>query len=151
VPDAAAQAALPAHCRVGTEYTTDLYRAPDSDFRRPDGSAITARGSRVAPVADRVFFYASTDRAAVAARPGGPSAQQTVPLASPLVVPGQTTLYVDATNGLLGDTEDGASFCVVEAGDGFSLSRPAAPGRGAQRPRPDTRCSAASMTSASRL
>jgi hypothetical protein len=114
VPDAAAQTAFPAHCRVGTEYTTDLYRAPDNDFRRLDGSVITARGSRAGPVRDRVFFYASTNHAAVTAR--GPSLRQTLTLTAPLVVPGRTTLYVDATNGLLGDVEDGIGFCVVEAG-----------------------------------
>jgi hypothetical protein len=114
VPDAAAQAAFPTHCRVGTEYTTDLYRAPDNDFRRLDGSVITARGSRAVPVRDRVFFYASTNRAAVTAR--GPSIHQTLPLTAPLVVPGRTTLYVDATDGLLGDVEAGIGFCVVEAG-----------------------------------
>jgi hypothetical protein len=114
VPDAAAQTAFPAHCRVGTEYTTDLYRAPDNDFRRLDGSVITARGSRAVPVRDRVYFYASTDRAAVTAR--GPSIHQTLPLTAPLVVPGRTTLYVDATNGLLGDVEDGIGFCAVEGG-----------------------------------
>lgn len=32
------------------------------------------------------------------------------------VVPTQTTLYLDATIWLLGDVEDGVSFCVVEAG-----------------------------------
>jgi hypothetical protein len=118
VPDAVARAAF-LQCRTlppGSEYTTDLYRAPNNDFRRPDGSVIVAAGTRAAPVANRVFFYASTDRAAANARSGGPSVNQTVPLASPLVVPGQTTFYLDATNGVLGGVDDGTGFCVVEAG-----------------------------------
>ncbi len=118
VPDAVARAAFP-QCRTlppGSEYTTDLYRAPDNDFRRPDGSVITAAGTRAAPVANRVFFFATTNPGAATGRSNGPSPNQTVPLASPLVVPGQTTFYLDATNGVLGGVDDGTGFCVVEAG-----------------------------------
>jgi len=116
VPDVAAQTAFPLYCRAGTEYTTDLYRAPDNDFRRPDGSVIPAAGTRAEPVANRVFFYASTDPAAANARSDGPSPNQTVLLSSPLVVPGQTTFYLDATNGVLGGVDNGTGFCVVEDG-----------------------------------
>lgn len=115
-PDAAAQTAFPGRCVVGTTYQTDLYRAPDNDYRRPDGTVIPAVGTRAAPVRQRVFVFATTDRAAANARAGGPSPTQTLPLASPLVVPTQTTLYFDATNGLLGGVEDGVSYCVVESG-----------------------------------
>lgn len=114
-PDAAAQTAFPERCIVGRTYETDLYRAPDNDYRRPDGAPISAAGTRAAPSSQRVFFFATTDRAAATARTGGPSINQTLPLASPLVVPTQTTLYVDATNGLLGGVEDGVGYCVVES------------------------------------
>lgn len=113
-PDAAAAAAFPGRCMAGTDHATDLYREPDTDFRRPDGTTITATGTRAAPGRQRVFFFASTNPTAANSRPGGPSPTQTVPLASPLVVPAQTTFYLDATNGLLGDEEDGVSYCVVE-------------------------------------
>ncbi len=116
-PDAAAQTAFPGRCVVGNTYETDLYRAPDTDFRRPDGTSITAVGTRAAPGRQRVFFFATTDRTAATSRAGGPSPNQTVTLASPLVVPTQTTLYLDATNGLLGDVEGGVPFCVVENGE----------------------------------
>lgn len=115
-PDAAAQAAFPGRCVVGNTHVTDLYRAPDSDYRRPDGTLILAAGTRAAPVRQRVFFFATTDRAAATARTGGPSINQALPLSTPLVVPTRTTLYLDATNGLLGGVEDGVNFCAVEAG-----------------------------------
>lgn len=115
-PDAAAQAAFPGRCLAATTHQTDLYRAPDADYRRPDGTPIIAAGTRAAPVRQRVYYFATTDRAAATARAAGPSATQTLPLASPLIVPTQTTLYFDATNGLLGGVEDGVSFCVVESG-----------------------------------
>jgi len=115
-PDAAAQAAFPGRCVAGTTHQTDLYRAPDNDYRRPDGTVINAAGTRAAPGRQRVFFFASTDRAAATARMGGPSIHQTVPMASPLVVPAQTTLFLDATNGVHGGVEGGVSFCVVERG-----------------------------------
>lgn len=115
--DAAAQAAFPGRCAAGSTHSTDLYRAPANDFRRPDGSVITAAGTRAAPIAQRVFMFATTDRAAANARAGGPSSNQSVPLSRPLIVPTQTTLYWDVTNGLLGGVEDGVSFCVVEAGE----------------------------------
>lgn len=116
VPDAVAQAAFPGRCRAGVEHVTDLYRSGDPPFRDLAGATIAARGSRGAPVVDRVHFFATTDPAAAQARSGGPAATQTLPLTSALVVPGRTTLYVDATDGLLGDTEDGVDYCVVEAG-----------------------------------
>lgn len=115
-PDAAAQAAFPGQCIVGVTHVTDLYRAPDTDYRRPDGTPINAAGTRAAPVRQRVFFFASTDRNAAISRPNGPSATQTLVLTSPLVIPTQTTFYLDATDGMLGGTEDGVNFCVVEAG-----------------------------------
>lgn len=101
---------------AGVETTTDVYRAPDTDFRDLAGAAIPARGTRAVPVADIVYFFATTHGAAATGRAGGPSATQVLPLATPMIVPGQTTLYVDATNGMLGDVEDGVSYCVAEAG-----------------------------------
>lgn len=116
-PDAVAAAAFPGSCRSDADAVTDLYRAPDTDFRTPEGATISAQGSRAAPVTDRVYFFATTDVGAATARPNGPSPNQTVALSSPLVVPGRTTLYLDATNGLLGGEEDGTAFCSVENGE----------------------------------
>jgi hypothetical protein len=116
-PDSAAVAAFPGRCVENTDSITDLYRAPDDDYRTHTGESIVARGSRAAPVTDRVFFFAAQDVDAATGRMNGPSPHQTVPLSSPLVVPGRTTLYLDATNGLWGDEEDGTPFCVVESGE----------------------------------
>lgn len=115
-PDAVAAAAFPGSCRSDADAVTDLYRAPDADYRTPEGAPISAQGSRAAPVTDRVFFFAATDVDAATSRHNGPSANQTLELSAPLVVPGRTTLYLDATNGLLGGEEDGVAFCSVENG-----------------------------------
>ena len=115
-PDAAAGAAWPGRCATGVEATTDLYRAPDTDFRDLAGATVAARGTRGAPVADVVYFFATTNPAALASRVGAPSVNQTVPLTAPLVVPGRMTLYVDATNGLLGALDGTTPYCAMENG-----------------------------------
>lgn len=114
IPDAAAQAAFPGKCAVGTLYTNDLYRAPDRDFKTQTGALIVARGSRTSPVVDRIYLFASRDPAAANARTGGPSDNQTLMLKTDLIVPGATTLYFDATGGIVGGTDSGAPYCVVE-------------------------------------
>lgn len=115
-PDAAAAAAFPGRCVAGVETTTDTYRAPDTDLRDLTGTPIVARGSRAAPVEDIAYFFATTNVAAATGRPGGPSPNQTGQLASPMIVPGQTTLYLDFTNGVLGGVEMGVTYCVAEEG-----------------------------------
>lgn len=116
-PDAVAAAAFPGRCTAGAESVTDLYRAGDEVvYRDLGGAAIPGRGSRASPVADRIFVFASTTPSAASSRTNGPTADQTVLLSGALTVPGQTTLYIDATDGLLGDIDDGTPYCVVEGG-----------------------------------
>lgn len=116
-PDAEAATTFPGQCEEGRDHVTDLYRAPDNDYRNLAGDPINAVGTRAAPGRQRVFTFASYNLA-VKARVDScrPSEHQSVLLSSPLVVPTQTTLYLDATNGVLGDVEDGVPFCVVERG-----------------------------------
>lgn len=119
IPDAVAEAAFPGRCTAGVESVTDLHRADDDDdlYRDLSGTPIPGRGSRASPVADRIFLFASTSPMAATSRSNGPTANQTVQLGGALTVPGQTTFYVDATDGVLGDVDtDGTPYCVVEAG-----------------------------------
>lgn len=112
--DNAAQTAYPAQCSTAQTYQTDLYRAPDTDFRRPDGTTISGAGSFTSPNRQRVFFFVTTDPAAATSRTNGPSANQTLALPSPLTLPGQRTFYFDANNGIAGYEDDGVNVCAIE-------------------------------------
>ncbi len=85
-------------CTAGLDYRQDFYRFENElvAFRNPDGAVVAARGTDVAPVEDFVWTYLSTSPSAVTARGYSPS--QVNALSTPLVVPGTTTFFVDATN-----------------------------------------------------
>lgn len=96
-------------CMHGVEFTRDLYREPDTDFQDLAGHPITAHGTDAAPIDDTVYFFASTDIAAVPSA----SPNQTLLMSGPLVVPGRTTFYLDPSGGV---TSNGSTppYCAVE-------------------------------------
>ncbi|MBX7149928.1 hypothetical protein K1X76_12735 [bacterium] len=105
VPDDDAVTAWPGVCDADTEESFDIYRT-DSGEVTPwvdlEGNDVTATGTFEAPGADVVTVFASTDPDAVIAATGA-NEFQVGELATELVVPGQTTFYFDASNGILGD------------------------------------------------
>ncbi|HET9066452.1 MAG TPA: hypothetical protein VFN22_11585 [Gemmatimonadales bacterium] len=100
-------------CVAGVMFTHDIYRAGNEPTPYLDiaGSPITARGTDATPVEDPVWAFLSTDTAAVAAR--GYSPNQIVLLSAQLHVPGSTTFYWDASNGL----RPTVSGCDIVAGE----------------------------------
>jgi hypothetical protein len=100
-----------------TEYTFDIYREAgddDGDWIDLNGVGVDATGSAAAPGADTTFFFGSTSVSAAKANGVTAHTNQSGGLASPLVVPGQTTYYWDATNGIENHVERRANYCWVE-------------------------------------
>ncbi len=99
-------------CVGGTEYLQDFYRAGNEivAFRDPDGAVLAARGTDATPVEDFVWTFLSTSPSAVIARGYSPS--QVNPLSTPLVVPGTTTFFIDATNAI----KTSMSKCEIQFG-----------------------------------
>ena len=97
-------------CTAGVDVQKDPYRAPDTDLLDMAGDPIPATGTTTTPGADHVYFLFSTDPASVTAR--GYSPNQVLQLSTPMIVPGQTTLYLDATNSVV----DEGGFCSLVPG-----------------------------------
>lgn len=90
-PDAVAEAAHGSTvCTAGAEYEFDTFKVGDPDRMTLGGPAQVGAGTVETPVAQRTYAYFSTDPEAVAAHD-----HQKLQLASPLIVPGQSTLYAD--------------------------------------------------------
>jgi hypothetical protein len=100
-------------CIGGTPFTHDTYRVDNetTPFDDIDGNPITAHGSDAAPVEDAIWAFASTNMASVTAR--GFNENQVIPLTTALHVPGSTTFYWDASNGL----QSTGTGCEVGAGE----------------------------------
>jgi hypothetical protein len=79
------------NCAVNVAYEMDIYREGQSDWKDVDLNPIIGTGTDEAPINDRVTLVITTDTTAAIAR--GFSGNQTIALASPLVVPGQSTFY----------------------------------------------------------
>jgi len=119
-PDATAVAAFTPICATGVTSIFDIYRAGGSDsnlWKDLNGSAITATGATLAPGDDKVTIFASTNSAAVTGGALAPHANQLVTLTSALTVPGQTTFYVDFSNGIASISGE----CKVEGGTGMGF------------------------------
>lgn len=97
-------------CVAGTTYTTDIYRAGETDWLDVNGSSIIGTGTDASPMDDKVDIFFSTNPAAVIAR--GYSPNQVGILGSPAIVPGASTFYWDGSGGV-GD--DGGT-CRMEPG-----------------------------------
>jgi len=88
-------------CVSGTEYTGDIYRDGESDWVDSNLNPIVGTGTDEAPVDNHVTIFMTRDTAAAIAR--GISHNQLVPLQSNLIVPGQTTFHMDASNAVATD------------------------------------------------
>jgi hypothetical protein len=78
-------------CEAGTAYEQDIYREGQTDWKDADLNPIIGTGSDSIPMNDHVALVMTTDTTAAIAR--GFSGNQTIALASPLVVPGHSTFY----------------------------------------------------------
>jgi hypothetical protein len=96
------------NCATHTDYTMDIYRAPDADFLDVNGSPIVATGTDVSPSDDKVYIFASINPAAVTAR--GMSPHQTLTLTGTLTVPGTGTFYWNGHN----TVTDNAGSCGMQ-------------------------------------
>jgi hypothetical protein len=78
-------------CQANVAYEQDIYREGQSDWKDADLNPIIGTGTDEAPINDHVALVITTDATAAIAR--GFSSNQVIALASPLVVPGQSTFY----------------------------------------------------------
>lgn len=105
-------------CETGTTYTYDIYRAGEVDsdlWVDLDGAKITATGTPVSPGANRVTTFNTTgDPSLVRANGVAPDSHQLGTLSTALVVPGQTTFYIDASDQVSDWPSDGVSHCWLE-------------------------------------
>ena len=88
-------------CVAGTNYSGDIYRAGESDWVDQNLAPVIGTGTDSLPSDDHVTIFMTRDTAAAMAR--GISNHQVVPLTSSLVVPGQTTFRMDASNAVATD------------------------------------------------
>ena len=78
-------------CEANVAYEQDIYREGQSDWKDADLNPIIGTGTDEAPINDHVALVITTDPTAAIGR--GFSSNQVIALASPLVVPGQSTFY----------------------------------------------------------
>ena len=81
-------------CVAGTDYAGDIYRDGEIDWKDVDLNPVLGHGTDSIPVDDHVTIFFTRDTAAALAR--GISQNQLVLLQSDLVVPAQSTFYMDA-------------------------------------------------------
>jgi len=96
-------------CDSTQTYVGDIYRDGETDWIDQDGNPIIGRGTDdpAGAVDDHVAIFFSTDTSAALAR--GVSTHQLVPLGTPLVSPGQSTLYWDMS----GAVQDENGYCSI--------------------------------------
>jgi hypothetical protein len=97
-------------CAAGIDYTSDIYREGESDWRNEQGKFVVGHGSDRDPVDDGVTLFLTTDPRAVLQR--GMSLHQTLALGAPLSVPGSSTFYWDGT----GSVGSAAGECGIDPG-----------------------------------
>ncbi|HMH56179.1 MAG TPA: hypothetical protein VK535_07925 [Gemmatimonadales bacterium] len=78
-------------CEANVAYEQDIYREGQTDWKDADLNPIIGTGTDSVPSNDHVALVMTTDTTAAIAR--GFSSNQVIALASPLVVPGQSTFY----------------------------------------------------------
>lgn len=97
-------------CVAGTEYAGDIYREGETDWKDVDLNPIIGSGTDSLPADDHVTIVMSRDTTAAIAR--GFSTNQTIPLSSDLIVPGQSTFYWNGQ----GTVTDEGGQCGVNPG-----------------------------------
>lgn len=116
-PDQAAADAVPGICDTNTDYTFDAYRTgePETDqWLDVDGQVVVSHGTVGAPVADRFTVFASTDPTAATAAGVPIYSGQAFELLGELVVPGQTTFFVDPSDRVSAPDIGGGPKCWLE-------------------------------------
>jgi hypothetical protein len=88
-------------CVAAHEYTGDIYRDGETDWVDVNLNPVVGTGTDEVPADNHVTIFMTRDTAAVLAR--GVSRHQIVPLQSSLIVPGQSTFHMDASNAVLTD------------------------------------------------
>ncbi len=88
-------------CVAGTEYAGDIYREGESDWVDVNLHPVVGTGTDDVPNDDHVTIFMTRDTSAALAR--GISTHQLVQLQSSLVVPGQSTFRMDASNAVATD------------------------------------------------
>jgi hypothetical protein len=88
-------------CLAGTEYAGDIYRTGENDWVNQNLTPIAGTGTDELPVDSHVTIFMARDTAAAIAR--GISTHQLVQLQTNLVVPGQSTFRMDASNAVATD------------------------------------------------
>jgi len=86
-------------CVANVEYSGDIYRDGETDWKDVDLNPIIGTGSDEVPANDHVTIFMTRNPAAAIAR--GISENQIVELGSDLVVPGQSTFVMDASQAVL--------------------------------------------------
>ncbi|MCX6111957.1 MAG: hypothetical protein NTY22_01550 [Proteobacteria bacterium] len=115
IPDAAAEGHWTAAvCSSTTTYTEDIFKAdtPIITYLNKDGTTINGQGTYTAPVEQVIYSYITTNPSAIIAK--GAHAQQVLTLATPLIVPGQGTLYTDFTGQVSKETIGATTVCWLE-------------------------------------
>ncbi len=96
-PDATAVKSFPTACTDTTmEYTSDLYRSDDAlAWTNLSGSTVTARGTQLAPITDRIFLFASTSPVRVVNGPPKAQSSQVSQLFIAVEAPTSLVFYAD--------------------------------------------------------
>jgi len=86
-------------CVAGVEYSGDIYRDGESDWKDVDLNTVVGTGTDDVPSDDHVTIFMTRNPAAALAR--GISEHQIVALLSDLIVPGQNTFVMDASHAVM--------------------------------------------------
>ena len=116
VPDAVAGARWPTVCTTGTTYDEDIFTEDFTHYLNMDGTFIDGQGTYTVPVEQTTYSFVTTNPSAVIAL--GASVYQVLELVSPLIVPGQGTLYTDFSD-QVGVVENGTVCWLEEPVIGF--------------------------------
>ena len=100
------------NCDAATDYRMDIYREGQADWKDAELNQVTGSGTDEAPVDDHVTLAITMDTTAAIAR--GFSTNQVIALASPLVVPSQSTFYWNGDGSVT--TADDGRPCGLEPG-----------------------------------
>jgi hypothetical protein len=106
------QTAVDAHAGCAdtdTTYTFDTARE-GSTLVDLDGTVTNATGTAATPGEDTQYVFITTDPTALSS----PYSDHGMTLTSALEVPGNLTLYVDFTDQISNNTDDGGNYCWVE-------------------------------------
>lgn len=115
-PDSVAADAFSSCTEV--EHSFDLFIDGDT-FKDIDGNDVAGQGTKLVPVDDAMYIFASTDVSAIPSTTA--HAHQTMMMNTALTVPGSSYMIMNFDNLIYEDTDSGTAVCWVEAPSmGFS-------------------------------